>query len=561
MRCFRIFFGAGMLAGGALGQSASCSGATVGFQPATFGNLRVAVWYPSSTPEAPYSYSDKLTGSVALNGSPAACIGAPLVVFSHGFGGCGTQSVFITEQLARNGYVVAAPDHSDATCSASGTASGDPAVSQAPFTDPDSWTPQTYANRRADIVNTIDAMLASPLFGAMIDPSKIGGMGHSLGGYTILGLAGGWHSWIDPRIKAAVLLSPYSQPFLAHNTLGGVGIPVQYQGGTLDIGVTPWIQKNSGAYDTTPPTKFFLNLRAAGHFVWSNVTCSSAGTVADCLKTSTNAKLINSYAFAFLDHYLRGMKQPLLWSAGTGLDEYRRESVAAVSNAASLTLGAPVAAESIATLFSEGYAETLPAAGIAAADPLHPPSALGGVQVAITDAKGTTKTAPLYFVSPAQINFVLPPNLAPGTAAFAVRTGDSTPALGTAAVALAAPGIFTTNASGRSLAVGQTLTVTSSGRTVASLAGSQGAVPVKLGEGDVYLILYATGLRGGTTPVSATAGGTSLPVLYALPQPEFPGLDQVALGPLPVTLAGRDLVPVTIEVSGIASNSPSIAFR
>lgn len=103
--------------------------------------------------------------------------------------------------------------------------------------------------------------------------------------------------------------------------------------------------------------------------------------------------------------------------------------------------------------------------------------------------------------------------------------------------------------------------MTSAGRTVASLVDSQGAVPVKLGDGDVYLIVYATGIRGGTTPILASAGGISLPVLYALPQPEFLGLDQVALGPLPAALAGRGLIPVTIEVSGIASNSPSIAFR
>jgi len=38
----------------------------------------------------------------------------PLVLFSHGLGGCALQTIFFTEELARHGYVVAAPDHADA---------------------------------------------------------------------------------------------------------------------------------------------------------------------------------------------------------------------------------------------------------------------------------------------------------------------------------------------------------------------------------------------------------------------------------------------------------------
>ncbi|HXW63895.1 MAG TPA: hypothetical protein VEK74_02335 [Burkholderiaceae bacterium] len=55
---------------------------------------------------------------VLAHDAPAtrACGAAvPLVVFSHGDLGCALQSVTLTEELARNGYVVAAPDHADAT--------------------------------------------------------------------------------------------------------------------------------------------------------------------------------------------------------------------------------------------------------------------------------------------------------------------------------------------------------------------------------------------------------------------------------------------------------------
>src|SRR2546421_2256235 len=87
-----------------------CPVKAVGFQVMSFGNTRVAVWYPASGAEARYVYSDTMAGSVLVNGAPDNCT-RPLVVFSHGNGSCGTRYAFITEQLARSGYIVAAPDH------------------------------------------------------------------------------------------------------------------------------------------------------------------------------------------------------------------------------------------------------------------------------------------------------------------------------------------------------------------------------------------------------------------------------------------------------------------
>ena len=44
-------------------------------------------------------------------GGPAPPSGYPVIVFSHGFMGCNTQSVFLTEALAASGYLVVAPNH------------------------------------------------------------------------------------------------------------------------------------------------------------------------------------------------------------------------------------------------------------------------------------------------------------------------------------------------------------------------------------------------------------------------------------------------------------------
>src|SRR5260370_7963846 len=44
---------------------------------------------------------------------PAGTARAPIVGFSHGFGGCATQSTFLTEALASHSYFVAAPNHKE----------------------------------------------------------------------------------------------------------------------------------------------------------------------------------------------------------------------------------------------------------------------------------------------------------------------------------------------------------------------------------------------------------------------------------------------------------------
>jgi hypothetical protein len=96
-----------------------------------------------------------------------------------------------------------------------------------------------------------------------------------------------------------------------------------YQGGTQDNGDTPAIANRGAAYDETSPAKFFAELNNADHFVWTNSTCASSDTVADCASTVPTASLINQYGFAFLDYYIKGTAEPILWDIGAGLAQYR----------------------------------------------------------------------------------------------------------------------------------------------------------------------------------------------------------------------------------------------
>lgn len=228
--------------------------------------------------------------------------GYPVILFSHGFTGCGTQSVFLTEGLAQAGYLVLAPDHHDAACGPGHEGKLFEKLStmhsQEPFHSPDAWSEATYRDRRDDVEAVLDAILTpKPFQGVPIDSCRIGLAGHSLGGYTILALAGAWPSWKDQRIKAVLALSPYCSPFLQKGNLGHLNVPVMYQGGTLDIGITPFVRRPGGAYDLTPAPKYYVELRGAGHFAWTNLNKSYES-------------VINDYALAFFDRYLKGPTHP-----------------------------------------------------------------------------------------------------------------------------------------------------------------------------------------------------------------------------------------------------------
>lgn len=232
----------------------------------------------------------------------ASKVGYPLILFSHGYTGCNTQSVFLMEALAQAGYLVLAPNHKDATC---GTARGGwyPGRGlvnrpQEPFRDPEKWSDSTYRNRADDIESILNAVLQTgSLQGVFIDRRHIGIAGHSLGGYTALGLAGGWPSWKDGRIKAVLALSPHCSPFVLKGDLAHLGVPVMYQGGTRDLGETPVVTRQGGAYDLSSVPKFYVEFNGAGHFAWTNLN-------------KKYQDLINAYSVAFFDRYLKDIENP-----------------------------------------------------------------------------------------------------------------------------------------------------------------------------------------------------------------------------------------------------------
>jgi predicted dienelactone hydrolase len=289
--------------------AARCGGElNAGYRVTTFSSgLRAAVWYPATAAEAAFGYLNGLSSSVASDAEPADCgVKYPVVIFSHGFGGCGTQTAFFTEMLARQGYVVVAPDHKDAKCRVDQPGKGNLfARPEEPFQRPEEWSDATYRDRREDVRLILTELGRQRMFSGAVDMSRVAGAGHSLGGYTMLGLAGAWDSWRDERIKAIVLFSPYVAPYVAKQRAPFIRVPVMYQGGTRDSRITPDLRRAGGMYEMTKSPKYYVELKDFGHFDWTVMVCGRGATAAGCADTG-RARPVNQYAIPFLNHYVKG---------------------------------------------------------------------------------------------------------------------------------------------------------------------------------------------------------------------------------------------------------------
>ena len=276
----------------------------------------VFLWYPSNTPAKTHNYHTQF-GEVAVEG--AVCPGRhPVILFSHGFHGTGDQSIFLMEAWARSGYIVAAPNHADAGLRPSGP------QERPNFLNDKSWDDNKYHDRRDDLNDVLQHLLAEdqtsggPLEGR-VDVDAVGAAGHSLGGYTVLGLAGAWKSWKNDKVKAALAMSPYAMPYLRDDRLKQIAIPVMLQGGTHDWGISPFLPK---AYDLLPMTKYHVVFKNENHFGWTNL--ASLGKKTTETVTSGNPELITTYSTAFFHRHLqRTAAQPLLEDKNSRVQTYQ----------------------------------------------------------------------------------------------------------------------------------------------------------------------------------------------------------------------------------------------
>lgn len=222
---------------------------------------------------------------------------------------------------------------------------------------------------------------------------------------------------------------------------------------------------------------------------------------------------------------------------------------------------AAVAAESIASVFGTNLASSMQ---VATANPL--PTSLAGTSVRLRDAAGNERLAPLFFVSPTQINYQIAPGIQIGNTTISITGGNGASATGAFQVAPVAPGLFTANASGRGLAAAVVLRIRNGVQSFERLAQFDGTqfvpIPIDLGPAtdQVFLVLYGTGIRFRNTLPSCTVGGANMQVSFAGAQGALVGVDQVNVR-LDRSLIGRGAVNVLLSVDGIATNVVSVSIR
>jgi uncharacterized protein (TIGR03437 family) len=202
------------------------------------------------------------------------------------------------------------------------------------------------------------------------------------------------------------------------------------------------------------------------------------------------------------------------------------------------------------------------------------PKQLGGTTVRVGGI-----AAELFYVSPGQINYVIPPTLAAGMWPVEVVSGDATISNGTVTFGQALPSIFTADSSGSGAPAALLLRVKTDGSQVYenvsffdATAGRFLLRPIDFGPtGErIFLALFLSGIRTAADPngdgnvnesVRVIINGSVLVPDYAGPQGGFIGLDQINVE-LPRSLQSSSLLDLAVSIlGGQSSNLVSLAVN
>jgi dienelactone hydrolase len=224
------------------------------------------IWYPAHIGEA-----DLPAGPDAGRGAAARPGAYPLIVFSHSSGGHRRSATFLCTHLASHGYVVAALDHSEVV------------AEELARRDDESESDRTaridavIASRVPDVRFLLDHLLTCGTgtvpVGATdngaadigLDAARIGLVGHSFGGWTVLATPE-----VEPRVRAVVALgaggSAHARPGILPLTLTfawGRDVPTLYLAAEDDTPIP--LACVYELFERTPASKRMFILRRADH--------------------------------------------------------------------------------------------------------------------------------------------------------------------------------------------------------------------------------------------------------------------------------------------------------
>ncbi len=192
------------------------------------------------------------------------------------------------------------------------------------------------------------------------------------------------------------------------------------------------------------------------------------------------------------------------------------------------------------------------------------PETLGGFTVVITDSAGAAHNARIYVAANGQLNILLPPGMANGPATLKVWNDEQLVSVQTIQIVDVSPGIFSAASNGMGVAAAVYLLSGPGEARIDGLTFDANLAPVPLEFGaegaELYVFLFGTGLRNFSGEVTVTVDGMPVPFNGPVAQGEFDGLDQINIGPLPRSLAGRGEVQIVITIDGKQANVVTVAF-
>jgi predicted dienelactone hydrolase len=281
--------------------------------------LVTAIWYPADAGAQPRPQHFGPPGGPPLFLGDAVAENAglamhpsrfPLILLSHGTGGTAQSLAWFATALAARGYIVAGVNHPGNNATEPYTVQG--------F--------MLWWKRAEDLSRIAAGMLADPLFGPRIDRQRIGAAGFSLGGYTMMALAGGitsrahltafcqgrqgqegsckappefpdsitksaelartdpdfaaalrdsGKSYREPRIRAVFAIAPALAPAFTPESLAAIAIPVAIVAGAGDP-IVP-VAENAERYAAAiPHAELTVFPGAVGHYTFLDL-CTPEG--------------------------------------------------------------------------------------------------------------------------------------------------------------------------------------------------------------------------------------------------------------------------------------------
>jgi uncharacterized protein (TIGR03437 family) len=480
---------------------------------------------PTSANGAAWTYTQTVNGvAYDLSGllfKPSGAGPFPAVIISHGFGGNARgYASNIAREMRNWGLVGIATNYTHAA----GVPLG---------------APGTGAEIGASNANLLRAHKCWDILASLgyVDMRRVAAHGHSMGAFV-----------------TAALVGTYPNDFrVASHTAGGVhNLKLAWTKEAQANGITSPYQMHHGDSDTVVPLEDDQRLDA----------------LLQAKGTAHELRVYAGYGHNGIPFDPTMYQRVRSWYTAHGL--FNSTIAAATTVSAASYRGAPLAAEAIVAAFGSQLSTTTLAA---AALPL--PTSLGGTSVSVRGVAGMDRPAPLFFVSPAQINYLIPAGAVTGAATVTITSGDGTVSGGEIQIAPVAPGVFTANSSGQGLAAATALRLRSDGsqsyEPVVRFDAAQNnfvAVPIDLGPDlggatdQVFLLLFGTGLRNLSAlgAVSVRIGDDDAGVTFAGAQGGFVGLDQVNVR-LPRGLAGRGEMDVELVVDGQAANTVKISVK